>query len=231
MYLNKKILAIIPARGGSKEIKNKNIIKVAGKPLIQYTIDEAKKSKYIDKILLSTDSIKIAQIGEELGLIIDHLRPKELALDTSPTIDAVKYSLNIFKDENFDYVILLQPTQPLRTVRHIDESIEKIIPGNIESIISVSEINEHPIFMRTINKFGELDSLLNINSTIRRQDLPNYYKVNGAIYINKVTDILNDYVSFNDNKYPYIMDKQYDLDIDTVDDLNRFELLMLEGSQ
>lgn len=231
MYLNKKIIAIIPARAGSKGIKNKNIINVVGKPLIQYTIDEAKKSKYIDRIFLSTDSPEIARIGGKLGLKIEHLRPEELASDTSPTIDSVKYSLEKLKNENFDYVMLLQPTQPLRTVEHIDKSIEKIIPGEIESIVSVSKVSEHPIFIRSINKTGELEPILNVSSTVRRQDLPTYYKVNGAIYINKVEDILNNFVSFNDNKFPYIMEVYEDLDIDTLEDLKKFESLILESGQ
>lgn len=226
MYKDKKIIAIIPARGGSKGIKNKNRVEIQGKPLIQYTIDEAKQSKYIDKIFISTDCTKIAKIGQQLGLSIDHLRPKELSTDTSPTIDTLIYSLNFFAEEKFDYVLLLQPTQPLRKVEHIDEAIEKIIPGRVESIVSVNEIDEHPIFMRSIGSDGKLNPLLNTNSTIRRQDLSKLYKVNGAIYINKVEDILNGQTSLNDNKYPYLMDKQFDLDIDSIDDLLKFELLI-----
>lgn len=226
MYKEKTFLAIIPARGGSKGIIKKNIIKVNGKPLIQYTIEKAKKSKYLDKIIVSTDNEEIANIARKCGASVPFLRPKRLAEDESKTIDAMIHIIEQLsnKEEIYDYLVLLQPTQPLRQVFHIDEAIELMIEKKINSLVSVSEVKEHPILMRKITENGELDKLLCINSTIRRQEFPQYYKVNGAVYINRIDKNLTLNTSFNDNKYPYVMDTKYDLDIDEYFDLEIFKL-------
>lgn len=222
MYHNFSFVAIIPARGGSKGIPNKNIIEVCEKPLIQYTIESAKQSKYLDDIIVSTDSEQIANIARNLGASIPFLRPSWLATDESKTIDTVIFTLDKLNEfgEFYDYVVLLQPTQPLRKSLHIDEAIEKIIKYKLESLVSVSKVKEHPILMRTIREDETLKKILNINSTIRRQDFPDVYKVNGAIYINKINKSLNKNTSLNDNKLSYIMDEKYDLDIDSMTDLN-----------
>lgn len=227
MIAGKKVLAIIPARGGSKGIPGKNIIKVANKPLIQYTIEAAHHSKYIDEIHISTDDKQIAEIVSQLGFNIPRLRPIELARDDSKTIDVVMDVLNYYHSLNasYDFVILLQPTQPLRKTQHIDEAIEKLFSTNQESLVSVTLVEEHPILMRQIDEEGQLKTLLQQNSTVRRQDFQPFYIVNGAIYINKV-ETLNPNTSLNDNVIPYIMDRKYHIDIDTMEDLKRFELLL-----
>lgn len=232
MIQEKKVLAIIPARGGSKGIPKKNIIKVGGKPLIQYTIEAAKASKYIDEIHISTDDVKIASIVNRLGLYVNRLRPKHLAQDDSKTIDVMIDVLDYYNKQNirFDIVVLLQPTQPLRKSFHIDEAIEKYLEFNEESVVSVSLVNEHPILMRKINEFGTLLPLLNETSTIRRQDFTPFYIVNGAVYINKVNELTSN-TSLNDNLRPYIMDGRYHVDIDTYNDLKMFELLLDEEGE
>jgi len=226
MYKDKSFLAIIPARAGSKGIPHKNITNINGKPLIKYTIDEASKSKYIDRILVSTDSKKIADISKECGADVPFLRPSSLASDTSKTIDTIIYTIEKLKymGELYDYLVLLQPTQPLRQSFHIDEAIEKIIKYNSSSLVSVSKVREHPILMRTVNKDGLMNRLLEANSTVRRQDFPDYYKVNGSIYINKIDESLNCVTSLNDNVLPYIIDEKFDVDIDNYIDLEVFKL-------
>lgn len=221
MYKNKKILAVIPARGGSKGIPEKNIVEVNGRPLIDYTISEALKSKYLDNVIVSTDSEKIAEIAKKCGAEVPFLRPKNLAEDQSKTIDVLINLINQLTatDIFFDYIVLLQPTQPLRKSFHIDEAIKLAIDNEYKSLLSVNLVQEHPILVRTIDNQGRLKNLLNINSTVRRQDFPTYYKVNGAIYINKIDDDFNENTSLNDNQYSYIMDKEYDLDIDDPLDL------------
>ncbi|TDT51974.1 cytidylyltransferase domain-containing protein [Fonticella tunisiensis] len=228
MYKGKTFLAIIPARGGSKGIPRKNIINVNGKPLIQYTIDEAKKAQYLDRIIVSTDDEEIAEVSKKCGAEVPFLRPKELADDNSKTIDVLLHAINelVKQGNKYDYVVLLQPTQPLRKSWHIDESIKKIVESNEESLVSVTEVKEHPILMRTIDKNDRVENLLNVNSTVRRQDFPKFYKVNGAIYINKLNENFNNYTSLNDNKLAYIMDKKYDIDIDEPIDLEIFEFLV-----
>lgn len=228
MFKGKTFLAIIPARGGSKGIPHKNITIVNDKPLIQYTIDEAKKSKYLDRIVVSTDDEEIARVSQICGAEIPFMRPKELASDQAKTIDALIYTVEELSKmgNQYDYLVLLQPTQPLRNSKHIDEAIEKIVGNDEEGLVSVSEVNEHPILMRTINQDGKLETLLNVNSTVRRQDFPSFYKVNGAIYINRLNESFTEHTSLNDNKLAYVMDKEYDIDIDDFIDLELFKLVL-----
>lgn len=220
MISKKKVLAIIPARGGSKGIKDKNIISLNGKPLISYTIDAAKKSKYIDDIVLSTDSQRIADVAAKYGAEVPFIRPTELATDRSKTIDVVLHAINYLRNEGrfFDTLILLQPTSPLRTKEDIDCALEEYIKNNYKSLSSISQVKEHPILIRSINENGELSSLLNENSTVRRQDLTVYYRINGSIYINDIDEI-DESTSFNDNTIPFIMDPSHSIDIDDPIDL------------
>lgn len=222
MYKNKSILAIIPARGGSKGIARKNIINVSGKPLIQYTIDSAKKSKYIDRLVVSTEDAEIASIAVRCGTEVPFLRPIELAEDETKTVDVLIDVIKKLEELGckYDYMVLLQPTQPLRQTFHIDEAIEMIIDKDEDSLVSVSEVREHPILMRTVDEKNEARSLLGQRSDIRRQDFSKVYKVNGAVYINRLNNKFNINTSLNDNKLAYIMDKKYDLDIDEPEDLD-----------
>lgn len=227
MYKNKKILAIIPARGGSKGIPKKNIYKVEGIPLIEYTLKEAHKSKLIDTCIVSTDCPEIRSICIDLKATVTMLRPKNLATDKAKVIDVIIHELRALEINNkiYDYVILLQPTQPLRSVLDIDNSIKLTIDNNYNSVVGVSPVKEHPLLIRKINSNGELESILDIPSTVRRQEFPKYYKVNGAIYINKV-ETLSEKTSLNDNIHPYIMENYYDLDIDDISDLEKFKLIL-----
>lgn len=220
MFGKQKILALIPARGGSKGIKDKNIIPLAGKPLIAYSIEAAKKSKYIDSIVVTTDSEKIAEVAKRYGARVPFLRPVELAADTSKTIDAVLHAIKTLKSmgENYDTLVLLQPTQPLRTTDDIGKAIELYYEDGENGLVSISPVDDSPLLIRSIGADGKLLNLLSQNSTCRRQDMPNYYKVNGCIYINKI-DELNENTSFNDNRIPFIMDKEHSIDIDEMSDL------------
>ena len=220
MIEKNKIVALIPARGGSKGIKNKNIIDLCGKPLISYTIQAALESKYIDKVIVSTDSQEIADVAIKYGAEVPFLRPGELASDTSKTIDAVMHAVGELekRKEQYDILILLQATQPLRTADDIDSAIELFIKNKGQSLVSVSPVEDNPILIRTIDNLGRMNSILPMKSTCRRQDMPLYYRVNGCIYINLISELdLN--TSFNDNKIPYIMPKERSEDIDEIKDL------------
>ena len=228
MKSNKKFLALIPARAGSKGIKDKNIIDLKGKPLIAYSIDAALKSKYIDRVVVSTDGEDIAAVAKEWGADVPFLRPDYLASDTAKTIDAVLHCIEALKKagDSYDYLVLLQPTQPLRQSFHIDEAIEKMLDLDANSLVSVSKVKEHPVLIRTIGEDGKLQNLLNCSSTVRRQDFPDFYRVNGAIYINKIDENLNETTSLNDNIIPYEMAHEYDVDIDELLDLKIAELML-----
>jgi CMP-N-acetylneuraminic acid synthetase len=220
MINNKKVLALIPARGGSKGIKDKNIYPLYGKPLIAYSIDCAKRSKYIDEIVVSTDSIIIAEVAKNYGAYIPFLRPVELASDTAKSIDTVVHAIKWLEDHNekFDIFVLLQPTSPLRTVEDLDGALEKFINSGEKSLVAVSLVSDNPILIRTINADGTMEKLLDLQSTVRRQDMKNYYRVNGSIYINKVSEINAD-TSLNDNEIPYIVKPENAIDIDEKKDL------------
>ncbi len=221
MYAQKKVLALIPARGGSKGIKNKNIINIKGKPLLAYSILAAQGSKYIDDIVVSTDSATIANVARQYRAEAPFMRPAELATDTSKTIDAVIHAIHELgkMGRNYDILCLLQPTQPLRTASDIDGAIEMFAAHGNRGVVSVSPVNDNPILIRKIdNKSGELLPLLPVCGSIRRQDMPAYYRVNGCIYVNAVQDIHSE-SSFNDNVIPYIMAKSHSVDIDEEEDI------------
>lgn len=225
MYKGKKILGLIPARGGSKGIPSKNIIEIYGKPLIQYSIECAKGSKYLDRTIISTDDTKIKDVAVKCGGDVPFMRPPELALDTSKTIDAVVHAINWLKKhgEEYDYLVLLQNTVPLRKPWHIDEAIEKLFASNEKSLVSVTEVDENPVLMRTINADGTVHNLLNVNSTMRRQDFPKFYRVDGAIYIQKLDKDFGLNTSLNDGRLSYIIEERYSVDIDTYLDIRKIE--------
>lgn len=220
MINNLRILAIVPARGGSKGIKDKNIKEIEGRPLIAYTIEAAKRCEYIDEIVVSTDSEKIAKVAKKAGAKVPFLRPDELASDTARTIDVVLFTIEQLKliGQEYDIVVLLQPTSPLRDEDDICGAIEKYVSCNMKSLVSVSEVSESPILMRQIVDETHMEKLLNINSTIRRQDMAKYYMVNGSIYINKIEELNSD-TSLNDNVIPYVMDRSHSVDIDDYVDI------------
>jgi CMP-N-acetylneuraminic acid synthetase len=231
MYEGKRILAFIPARGGSKGIPHKNITPLAGKPLIQYTIDAAKQSRYIDYVLVSTDDEEIATVARRCGAEVPFLRPPELAADTAKTIDAVLHAIETLREagETFDSLVLLQPTSPLRTAEDIDKAVETFYESNRQPVVSVSEVSDHPILIRTIED-GRLKPLLQTGSTVRRQDMPPFYRVNGSIYINPIEEI-SQTTSFNDNPVPFIMQKSHSVDIDEPLDLKIAEWIEEAQSQ
>lgn len=222
MIQNRTILAMIPARGGSKGIKDKNITPLAGKPLITYTIEAALQSRYIDRVVVSTDSEKIAEVARNAGADVPFLRPAELASDTAKSIDAVLHCIQVCQGDIF---LLLQPTSPLRTAEDIDAAIETFIAHGEKGLCSVNEIGDHPILTRTMDEEGNLKPLMGENSTVRRQDMPAFYHVNGAIYINRIDEINRD-TSFNDNPVGYVMPRQRSVDIDTAEDLRIAEMIL-----
>ena len=221
MYQNKKVLAIIPARGGSKGIPHKNIISLCGKPLIAYTIEAANQSTYIDTVIVSTDDVDIQRISEQYGALVPFLREAKIASDEATTISVVVDAVKRLEvnGEKFDVVILLQPTSPLRTAEEIDVAIDIFFQNNMQGIVSVNVAEVSPFLLRTIEG-SQLQRIISKNSTIRRQDMPTYYEVNGAIYINAISDI-KESLSFNDNPIPYIMSCEHSIDIDTWDDLEK----------
>jgi CMP-N,N'-diacetyllegionaminic acid synthase len=211
--MNKTFLAIIPARGGSKRLPRKNLLDLCGKPLIAWSIEAALKSKYISKVIVSSDDEEILNIAKEYKA--DFIkRPDELASDTATTFDALKHTLE--NVEKYDYVVLLQPTSPLRTEKHIDESIEFLKEKNADAIISVCEMEHSPLWSNTLNEDLNMSNFLRDEVLNKRsQDLPKYYRLNGAIYICKTEKLLENKGFFiKENIFSYIMKKEDSVDID-----------------
>ena len=225
MYQNKTILALITARAGSKGIINKNLYPINGKPLIDYTIEAAQKSKYLDDIYCTTDGMEIKENCLKKGIeVVD--RPEELALDTSKSIDCIIHAIEELKKQGktYDYILQLQPTSPLRQSFHIDKIIEECIDKNLNQMLSVHQVEYNPILVR-FKEDEKLTNILNRCSTIRRQDMPKTVYVNGMLYLSK-TELLSLETSLNDIPNGYEVDPHYALDINDIHDIELAELML-----
>ena len=211
--MNKTFLAIIPARGGSKRLPRKNILDLCGKPLISWSIEAALKSKYISKVVVSSDDEEILNISSNFGADIIK-RSYELANDTATTFDAIKHTINNL--EKYDYIVLLQPTSPLRNEKHIDEAIELLEEKQADGIVSVCEMDHSPLWSNTLPEDGNMRGFLREEILNKRsQDLEKYYRLNGAVYICKTDKLLENKSFFlKDNIFAYIMDRKSSIDID-----------------
>jgi len=225
MYNRKKILAVVTARGGSKRLPNKNILDLGGKPLISWTIAEALKSNYIDELIVSTDSKTIAEVAEEYGANVPFMRPKELSDDAATSVSVLKHAIEALNRE-FDYIMLLQPTSPLRRVADIDTSIQ-MLSNETKAVVSVTNVSHSPLWSNTLP--ADLSMKKFIRDEIknkRSQDLPPYFRLNGAIYISEI-DYFNEINGFiGDLTKAYIMKEERSIDIDSKLDLDFCKLLL-----
>lgn len=226
MYKDKSFLAIIPARSGSKGLKDKNIKELNGKPLMAYTIEAAIKSKIFDSIILSTNSEEYAEIGRSYGAEIPFIRSSSLSKDNTSTIDVITNVLETLESvgKKYDYFILLQPTSPLRSEKNILESIEILFDKNANSVISICEL-DHP---SNINIKIKEDNTLDFeeSNNIRRQAMKKEYRINGAIYICEIKYFMKYKNFYKEKAYPYIMDKESSIDIDYIYDFKYAEYLI-----
>ncbi len=229
MIDGKKVLAIIPARSGSKRLPGKNIKKLSGKPLIQWTIESALNSRYIDEIAISTDCKFVVDIAKQNNIQVPFLRPKELAQDSSTTIDVVVHTLNHYqaKGEPFELVVLLQPTSPLRTSMHIDDGLELSCHKDATSVISVCEAEHSPIWANTLPEDCSMSNFLPREYVnVRSQDIKTFYRLNGSLYISKAKHLLKTKSFFADEKtFAFKMSQEDSVDIDTMLDFQLAEVL------
>ncbi|MGD9625711.1 MAG: acylneuraminate cytidylyltransferase family protein [Arcobacter sp.] len=226
MYKNKTFLAIIPARGGSKRLPRKNVLDLCGKPLIAHTIEAGLKSNYIDKVIVSSDDEEILEISKKIGAKTVK-RPDELASDIATTFDAIKHTIDNNIDK-YNYIVLLQPTSPLRNEKHIDEAIELLEIKNADAIISVCEMEHSPLWSNTLPQDGSMKGFLRDEVLNKRsQDLEKYYRLNGAIYICKTEKLLENKSFFlKENIFAYIMDRENSVDIDEDIDFKIAEVIL-----
>ena len=211
-------LAVIPARSGSKGLKDKNIKELVGKPLLVYSINAATESGLYDTIHVSTDSMTYADIAKKNGADVPFLRNKEIATDTSSTWDAVKYVLKEYEKRGkvFDTVTVLQPTSPLRTSIDIQKAYEFFCKKNANMISSVCEMDHSPLWSNVLPENLSMENFEDEEvALLPRQNLPTYYRENGAIYILKTTHLFAAKNIYKNNCYAYIMDKMHSIDIDS----------------
>ncbi|MEL4420901.1 cytidylyltransferase domain-containing protein [Shewanella algae] len=227
----REILAVIPARGGSKRLPHKNIKPLLGKPLIYWTISSAIESKCFSKVMVSTDCRKISDVSKEFGAEVPYIRNNELASDTATSVDVVIDVIEYYKQQGvfFDYVMLLQPTSPLRRVTDISRAIDMLNDSyDDKSVVSMCKCEHSPLWSAKISKSGKLETFIGEGSVGKRsQDLETYYRVNGAIYLISTQVIFKERSFFiKDKTYSYIMENEYSIDIDEEIDFKIAEMMM-----
>jgi|SRR5690606_37137647 len=220
------MLAIIPARGGSKGLPGKNIKPLLGKPLIAYTIEAALAVPAITKVFVSTDDPAIASIAVELGAECGQLRPAYLATDSARAVDVYTHVLEQFVNigEHFNEVVILQPTSPLRTSGNIIEAIELFQEKDADSVISYCEEHHPIVWHKYITREGKFEEIFGSHINNRQEERKSYYP-NGAIYIFK-KELLTSGMYYTGNSYAYIMSREVSVDIDTMFDFKQAELLL-----
>jgi CMP-N,N'-diacetyllegionaminic acid synthase len=231
MYKDKKIIAIITARGGSKGLPGKNIKPLLNKPLIGWTIEQAKNCEYIDEIFVSTDCPQIKEVSEQFGAKIPVLRPEELASDTSSSMDVVEHVINYFEDQNqfFDYIILLEPTSPLRGRHDLSKAIEQLInTPDADGITSIGEVHtEHPMIVEKLNANNRLCSYIdNVEEITQRQQADEAYFPYGVVYAIK-TKVFKEKRAFHtENIIPYFIERWQCYEIDDIYDFYCIEAIL-----
>lgn len=223
MIQGKRVLAVIPARGGSKGVLRKNLRVVSGKPLIWYTIEAAKHSRYLDEIVVSSEDDEILKVAASYGVSLLQ-RPAHLASDETPGTEPVLHAIESY--QGFDYVVLLQPTSPLRTAAHIDGAMEFCLNCTAPACVSICEAEASPFSVFQLDEQHHLSRLMNVSVSGRRQDLPALYTVNGAIYIADVTWLNKSLRFVTAQTVGYVMPQMQSLDIDTELDLEFCEFLI-----
>jgi CMP-N,N'-diacetyllegionaminic acid synthase len=216
-----RILAIIPARGGSKGLPRKNLLEAGGKPLIAWTIEAAQKSRHISRLILSSDDPEIIATAKQWGCDVPFVRPASLSSDTATAIEVVSHALNELP--GYDYVMLLQPTSPLRTAQDIDNSIMLMQRMNSPSCVGITDTAESPYWMLTQAENGRIKPLVNPDQVPqRRQALPATYLINGAIYIASVEWLIRQSSFIGPDTVGYYMPRDRSVDIDTEDEFSCF---------
>ncbi len=219
--------ALIPARGGSKGIPRKNIKLIGGKPLIVWTIEAALRSSLLSAVVVSTDDLEIADVARRAGAQVPFMRPAELAQDQTPGLDPVLHALN--KLPQFDSVLLLQPTSPLRTTADIDACLQLALLHNAPSVVSVSETDTHPYWTYRVTEDQALRRFVDAEPIARRQDLPQAFALNGALYFADANWLRSSGTFVGPETLAYVMAKERSVDLDTPLDWKLAELLLKES--
>ena len=230
MYKGKRVLAIVPARGGSKGLPGKNIRPLAGKPLIGWTLESAKKSKYLDEIFVSTDSQKIADVAETFGVKVPDLRPEELASDTATSASVVLYTIDYFRKQgkDFDYILLLEPTSPMRKEDDIDNAIALACEHPDKAgVVSLGEVHmEHPSIVKKITDKSIVEPYVEAQKVTRRQQLDKAYFPYGVVYLVRTDYFEKNQLFYGKDSLPYIIERWQCYEIDDIYDFTAIEAIL-----
>lgn len=224
-----KNLAVIPARSGSKGLKDKNIKMLLGKPLMAYTIEAAINSGVFEEVYVSTDSVQYSEIAKEYGAKVPFLRSRINATDTASSWDTVLEALDRYEEfgREFQTVMLLQPTSPLRNERDIVEAYDVFIHNKANAVVSVCEADHSPLWCNTLPKDYSMEKFIDYKAlNVPRQKLDTYYRINGAIYVVDIAYLKNDNNIYRSKCFAHIMDKRHSIDIDDEFDFKYAEILM-----
>ena len=226
MINKKSVLAVILARGGSKGLARKNLKLLADMPLVAWSIEAAKHSSYIDRLIVSSDDDEIISIAKEFGCEGPFKRPIELAQDDTPSVDSLMHAIN--QMPSYDYIVLLQPTSPLRISEDIDGCLLLCEKRDAPACVSLQKANKHPLWMFTQDADDRIHSVLGLDVPKRRQDLSQCYELNGAVYVAKTKWWLEKKSFFDVETCGYIMPKERSIDIDTEIDFYVAEQLITQ---
>ncbi len=225
-----RIVGLITARGGSKGLPHKNILSLAGKPLITWTVEAALNCKSINRLIVSTDDYEIADVARQAGAEVPFMRPAELAQDGSDHLSVVSHAiqwLDHHDSAKADYVLLLQPTSPLRSTSDLNTAITMATQQDAVAVVSVSLMNQHPYYAQVIQNDGTLAEFMSTDQAYsQRQELPQVYAPNGAIYLNKRESLLQDRTFVPRKTLAYVMPPERSLDIDTAWDFYLADLIL-----
>lgn len=229
MYGNKRVLCVIPARGGSKGLPGKNVMLLAGKPLIAHTIGHARGSRYIDRTIVSTEDGEIARVALENGAEVPFRRPAELAADDSGTMDVLAHAVEAMETGHrcsFEILVLLHATAPLRRPEDIDNCIELLAEKGAGNVFSVARAQRNPYFNMVETKPDGRVGLVKDGSFTTRQDAPPVYELNSSIYVWRMERFKKERSIFSGGSAMYEMPRERSIDIDDLLDLRMAEMIM-----
>lgn len=228
MIQGKRVLGLIPARGGSKGLPRKNVLPLAGKPLIAWTVEAALAATSLDRVVLSTDDDEIASVAKAHGCDVPFRRPARLAQDDTPGIGPVLHALD--RLPGYDLVVLLQPTSPLRTASDIDGAVQLCASHQWGFCVSVTEAGKRPEWMVTLGEGGVMAPVLDGPALLRRQDAPPVYALNGAVYVGEAEAVRRERGFVTAETVAYVMPPERSADVDTALDLAWCEFLLRGGA-
>ena len=231
MYKGKRILAIVPARGGSKGLPGKNIKMLNGKPLIVWTLEHIKKSRYVDELFVSTDSIEIAEVCKNYGVNVDELRPEKLAEDGTSSMDVMEYTINLIEEKGrkYDYFVMLEPTSPLRKAGDLDSVIETACDNpHKDGVITVGEVHtEHPSIIKKITADNNITKYMETSINVyQRQQFDKAYYPYGVAYLMKTDVFKKTHNIYTDNMIPFYIERWQNYEIDDIYDFACVETIL-----